>query len=687
MTGRCLAAALCLSLSATAAAEPYPIVREGAEVEVPLAPAALSVGRWQAGPDGLGLVEPDGARAYWLVPGQVGSFVRLRLAPAKGVDAALLFRVTLAPGSAAGFTGYGLSLDTRRGRADFLRWDEGAVRDPGMAQSLPALKGRAELEVCLWLAGPNFVATIHDGKSKQLLGTLAWSDDAYPSGALGLYANERSERAARARLFVPTAERPAAKPAPAPVPALPPPAKLPEGATGRAWLSAEWLATVDPAAYEASGLHATGRFTKLAREAGGLVLFTDELGVALLTERGLEPKQARPGVPFRYRPAFTRLSPQTPLAPGLRDLPGLERALDALATKAGSRATLETIGTSAEGRPIRALRLRSSDERPRPAVLVTAGLHAAEGVATAYAIDAAVDWLSPAREALRARFELWLVPALNPDGLHAFFETSDRLGRKNRRLAAPVRNAWESGVDLNRNFATAFGTVTDRYNADAPGSPFYRGPGPLSEPEAQALDALAGRERFLAAVSFHGAAGRLLVPYTAEALLPPAPDVAWELARLLAPSLRPVGRTRWEVVQRLYPVSGTEQDHLAHAHGALAWLLEVPSTFPESREKLEAELASSREFLPALLERWLRGPSLALIVRDASTGAPIAATIELAEIERRAGERLQSRARDGAFFTFLPGRGPWTVIATLEGRRAELRLPATAKLHEAELRL
>jgi protein MpaA len=115
---------------------------------------------------------------------------------------------------------------------------------------------------------------------------------------------------------------------------------------------------------------------------------------------------------------------------------------------------LPEIGRSSEGRPIFGRRFGG----PGAALLVFGGIHGDE--------PASVDALL----ALAGRLgdgvpPLWLVPAVNPDGLLA--------GRKNSAR----------GVDLNRNFpARSFA------RAHAPG--YFPGPAPLSEPETRALAAL-----------------------------------------------------------------------------------------------------------------------------------------------------------------------------------------------------
>ena len=76
-----------------------------------------------------------------------------------------------------------------------------------------------------------------------------------------------------------------------------------------------------------------------------------------------------------------------------------------------------------------------------------------------------------ASEAAIAGVRLWLIPDLNPDG------------------AARGTRGNAHGVDLNRNFPFRWRPL------GAPGSRYYAGPRPSSEPESRALEAFIRRTR------------------------------------------------------------------------------------------------------------------------------------------------------------------------------------------------
>jgi protein MpaA len=154
-------------------------------------------------------------------------------------------------------------------------------------------------------------------------------------------------------------------------------------------------------------------------------------------------------------------------------------------------ATPVVLGHSVQGRPITAVRL-GDPAAPRRA-LVVAGTHGDEPGARRVT-----------RALRRARVtgvDLWVVDALNPDGLR-------RGTRQNAR-----------GVDLNRNFPAG-------WRRSARGSRFYGGPRPSSEPETRAIRSLVLRVRPEVTLWLHQ-------PYRWVYLPDSAPRTARYLARLL----------------------------------------------------------------------------------------------------------------------------------------------------------
>ena len=112
-------------------------------------------------------------------------------------------------------------------------------------------------------------------------------------------------------------------------------------------------------------------------------------------------------------------------------------------------ATAVVVGHSVQHRPINVVHVAGTG----PTILVVGCIHGNEpaGIAIVRAL-----------ERTHPKGDLWLVPVLNPDGL----------------AAGTRQNAH--GVDLNRNFPSLW----QRFGR--PGSTYYSGPKPFSEPETRA---------------------------------------------------------------------------------------------------------------------------------------------------------------------------------------------------------
>lgn len=195
-----------------------------------------------------------------------------------------------------------------------------------------------------------------------------------------------------------------------------------------------------------------------------------------------------------------------------------EREIDALAAAYPAACRIEEIGRSSQGRPIRVLRIEAaSGSAQRPRLLVTAQIHAAEFVGSFVARGVARRLLEGReRDRTIAAFldaaDVLVAPLLNPDGAARVWS---RCGWS--RIAGARHTA--NGVDPNRNFPGVAIAGHRAWNAarTRPGSAYYRGPAPLSEPECDALARLCLRERFCAAVNFHSFGRVVFVP---EALGP-----------------------------------------------------------------------------------------------------------------------------------------------------------------------
>ncbi len=176
----------------------------------------------------------------------------------------------------------------------------------------------------------------------------------------------------------------------------------------------------------------------------------------------------------------------------------------------------EVIGESTQGRPLHAFRLRGAaaddDRRERPRLLVTAHIHAVEYIGSYVARAVARRLLegyetNPQITALLDRADVWIVPLLNPDGAARIWRSRGWTRLGGARFTA-------NRVDPNRNFPFAPIARRRGWNSSSarPGSPYYRGPHPLSEPECRALARLCARERFCGAINLHSCGCVVFLP-------------------------------------------------------------------------------------------------------------------------------------------------------------------------------
>ncbi|MCU0612413.1 MAG: hypothetical protein MUE60_11570 [Candidatus Eisenbacteria bacterium] len=176
-----------------------------------------------------------------------------------------------------------------------------------------------------------------------------------------------------------------------------------------------------------------------------------------------------------------------------------------------------TVGTSVEGRPIRAMKISDNPcaDEDEPKVLFDGLHHAREMMSVETILDFA-GWLcaaypyDPVARAMVDGRELFILPVVNPDGM-AYNEAMNPGGggmwRKNRR----DNGDGTFGVDLNRNYPFQWGL--DNGSSPVPSSSIYRGPSPASEPETQAMISFIASGRFSTHVSMHSFLGATLIPW------------------------------------------------------------------------------------------------------------------------------------------------------------------------------
>jgi MYXO-CTERM domain-containing protein len=253
-----------------------------------------------------------------------------------------------------------------------------------------------------------------------------------------------------------------------------------------------------------------------------------------------------------------------------RDLAEIEAYTDQLAADFPGLVTVENLGASLEGRPIRGIRIGAAAEN-KNAMLLSGTVHArewlspmtvmciADTLAGGYATD-------PALAAILDRTDVWVVPVVNPDG-YVLSWNGQRYWRKNTRDGV--------GVDLNRNWETGWGGPGS--SAD-PNAQDYRGSEPFSEPESVVLrDFVDAHPELVAQVDFHAFGNLILYPwsYTYD----PAPqEVALaDMAGELATQMLGVHGASYTPLQGadLYPASGVIEDWTYAERGLQGFAIEL----------------------------------------------------------------------------------------------------------------
>ena len=196
-------------------------------------------------------------------------------------------------------------------------------------------------------------------------------------------------------------------------------------------------------------------------------------------------------------------------------------------------ARLSTIGTSHEGRPIKALKISDNvaiDEPDEGDVLFVAAHHSREWISVEMALYLAEQILTqyPTNAQLRAdvdNLEIWIVPVVNPDGFaYTWSPSGYRYWRKNRRN----NGDGTFGVDLNRNWGHQWGLSSG--SSGSTSSDTYRGPAAFSEPEISALRTFVnGLDNLKTMLTYHSFSELFLRPWGYTTLDAPGAETLRQL--------------------------------------------------------------------------------------------------------------------------------------------------------------
>ncbi|WP_208542952.1 M14 family metallopeptidase [Nocardioides euryhalodurans] len=242
-----------------------------------------------------------------------------------------------------------------------------------------------------------------------------------------------------------------------------------------------------------------------------------------------------------------------------------------------------SIGRTVNQQDIIALKISKNAARQKdgrkPSVLYLGAQHAREWITpemnrrlATYLLDGYGS--DPAITRLLNENELWFVPVANPDGYDFTFTPGQRLWRKNLRDNngdGVITTA--DGVDLNRNFATKWG-YDNEGSSPNPASQTFRGEGPNSEPESQALEDFVGRVGFEFFVNYHSAAELLLYGTGWQVATPTPDDVIYEAMagddeNPAVPGYDP------DISAELYTTNGDTDTHMTELFGTLGFTPEM----------------------------------------------------------------------------------------------------------------
>jgi carboxypeptidase A5 len=256
--------------------------------------------------------------------------------------------------------------------------------------------------------------------------------------------------------------------------------------------------------------------------------------------------------------------------------------IDSLVATYPAMASRVSAGPSLQGRDIFGIRITGPGGPPagaKPQVLLNSLQHAREWITGATSMWIANQLLASYATDSRVRrladqYEWIIIPVVNPDG-YVYTWSTNRLWRKNRR----DNGNGTTGVDTNRNWGYQWGGE----GASALGSDeTYRGAGPFSEPETQAMrDFILANPRIVIAVDIHSYSQLILSPWSYTAA--PCPDASifdilnagFEAA---VESVHGMNYTAGPTYTTIYPASGAAGDWTYGAAGALGWGMELRDT-------------------------------------------------------------------------------------------------------------
>lgn len=241
-----------------------------------------------------------------------------------------------------------------------------------------------------------------------------------------------------------------------------------------------------------------------------------------------------------------------------------------------SLAKLRIIGfSSSENLPIYALEIGNPQATRK--VLIIGQHHGDEVLGVNITVAFARQLLGANGHELLQHTRFWLIPTLNPEGFRIVSSGTYQFKRKNNRDTDgnKLLDLRTDGVDLNRNYPVFWDKDIDTN----PVSPNYKGSGPASEKEVQAVIALAQEQGFDTALFLHSSAsGQLNETVFLPAADPTAPlylqtlALAERYARMVKRDYQP---GTYVVHTKSVSEVGNARNYFYHRLGCKAFLIEI----------------------------------------------------------------------------------------------------------------
>ncbi|XP_058821058.1 zinc carboxypeptidase-like [Topomyia yanbarensis] len=273
---------------------------------------------------------------------------------------------------------------------------------------------------------------------------------------------------------------------------------------------------------------------------------------------------------------------------------------DELVLQHGNMLTIESYGTSYEGREMKAIIL--SKKSGNPGIFLESNIHANEWITSAtstWILNELLTSTNPTYQYLGENYDWHILPVVNPDGFH-YTKEVNRMWRKNRN----PHNILCYGVDLNRNFP---GHWMEGGASNVSCTNSFAGPTAASEIETQNVMNyfLKYKNNIELYLSFHSYGQYMLFPYGYENADKSDNYYDWmDMAEAAAVALSERYGTLYELgtaADVLYVASGISMDWAHSEHntpisvtyelrdrGELGFLLPAEQIIPNAQEVLDS---------------------------------------------------------------------------------------------------